>query len=190
MLPALWFCLTAVTLTGYALLDGFDLGVGILQMFVARTEDDGTQVLASIGPVWDGNEVWLLVLGGMLFLAFPSLYASAFSGFYLALMIVLWLLILRGVAIEFRNHIDSAPWKKFWSTVFGLASAALALVFGIALGNVVRGVPLDQAGNFFLPLMDQLFARRARLESSIGIPYWSVFRRPWRWRCMEGCGWS
>ena len=112
----------------------------------------GRRYLRSIGPVWDGNEVWLLVLGGVLFLAFPALYASAFSGFYLALMIVLWLLILRALSIEFRNHIDSAPWQQFWSTVFGLASAALALVFGIALGNVVRGVPLDRAGHFFLPL--------------------------------------
>ncbi len=157
MLPAVWFCLVAVVLTGYVLLDGFDLGAGILQLFVARSEEDGTQVLGSIGPVWDGNEVWLLVLGGVLFLAFPSLYASAFSGFYLALMIALWLLILRGVAIEFRNHIDSAPWKQFWSTVFGLASTALAVVFGIALGNVIRGVPLDKSGNFFLPLWTDLW---------------------------------
>jgi len=152
MLPTVWFCLTAVMLTGYVLLDGFDLGVGILQLFVARSEEERSQALRSIGPVWDGNEVWLLALGGALVLAFPTLYASAFSGFYLALMIVLWLLILRGVAMEFRHHIESAEWRQFWSVVFGLASTALALVFGVALGNVVRGVPLDASGYFFLPL--------------------------------------
>jgi len=152
MLATLWFCLAAITITGYAMLDGFDLGAGILQVFVTRTEAETTQVLRSIGPVWDGNEVWLLAVGGALFFAFPALYASAFSGFYLSLMIVLWLLILRGISMEFRNHMDSELWQQLWSTVFGLASAALALVFGIALGNVVRGVPLDQSGSFFLPL--------------------------------------
>lgn len=152
MLPTLWFCLAAVLLTGYVLLDGFDLGVGILMLFVARSEEERTQALRAIGPVWDGNEVWLLALGGALVLAFPTLYASAFSGFYLALMIVLWLLILRGIAMEFRHHIETPEWRQFWSVVFGLASTALALVFGIALGNVVRGVPLDASGYFFLPL--------------------------------------
>lgn len=152
MLATLWFCLAAITIAGYVLLDGFDLGAGILQLFVTRTEDERTQVLRSIGPVWDGNEVWLLVVGGTLLFAFPALYASAFSGFYLSLMIVLWLLILRGVSIEFRSHIDSAQWRQFWSTVFGLASSVLGFVFGIALGNVVRGVPVDQSGYFFLPL--------------------------------------
>src|ERR1700751_1059533 len=148
----LWFCLLGLTITGYVLLDGFDLGAGIVQLFVARTEAETTQVLRSIGPVWDGNEVWLVVVGGTLFLTFPTLYASAFSGFYLSLMIVLWLLILRGVSIEFRSHIDSAQWQQFWGTTFGAASAVLALVFGVALGNVVRGVPFDQSGSFFVPL--------------------------------------
>src|SRR6266478_4335543 len=148
----LWFCLATMVITGYVLLDGFDLGAGIVQLFVARAEYETGQVLNSIGPVWDGNEVWLLASGGTLLFAFPVLYASAFSGFYLSLMIVLWLLILRGISIEFRPHVDSPLWRPFWSTVFGLASAALALVFGIALGNVVRGVPLDQSGYFFLPL--------------------------------------
>src|SRR5258705_8022700 len=152
MLAMLWFCLAAMTIIGYVLLDGFDLGAGIVRLFVTRTEGETSQVLRSIGPVWDGNEVWLVAVGGALFFAFPALYASAFSGFYLSLMIVLWLLILRGVSIEFRSHMDSAQWQQFWSTVFGFASAALALVFGMALGNVVRGVPLDQSGYFFLPL--------------------------------------
>jgi cytochrome bd ubiquinol oxidase subunit II len=151
-LTTLWFCLVAITLTGYVLLDGFDLGAGIVQLVVTRTKGETTEVLHSIGSVWDGNEVWLLVLGAALFFAFPALYASALSGFYLSLMIVLWLLILRGISMEFRSHIDNAQWQQLWGTVFGLASAALAFVFGIALGNVVRGVPIDKNGQFFLPL--------------------------------------
>jgi hypothetical protein len=152
----LWFCLATMVITGYVLLDGFDLGAGIVQLFVARSERESGQVLNSVGPVWDGNEVWLLAAGGTLLFAFPTLYASAFSGFYLSLMIVLWLLILRGISIEFRPHVDSPLWRPSWSTVFGMASAALALLFGIALGNVVRGVPLDQNGYFFLPLWTNL----------------------------------
>jgi cytochrome bd ubiquinol oxidase subunit II len=152
----LWFCLAAIMITGYVLLDGFDLGAGIVQLFVARTEQETGQVLNSIGPVWDGNEVWLIAAGGTLLFAFPVLYASAFSGFYLSLMIVLWLLILRGISIEFRPHVDNQLWRPLWGAVFGLASAALALLFGIALGNVVRGVPLDQSGYFFLPLWTNL----------------------------------
>ena len=155
-MAVLWFCLATAMITGYVILDGFDLGAGIVQLLVARSEHEKAQVLRSIGPVWDGNEVWLLAAGGALFLAFPALYASSFSGFYLALMMVLWLLILRGIAIEFRNHIDNPLWKPAWDTVFGLASAVLAFVFGVALGNVVRGVPLDANGYFFLPLWTNL----------------------------------
>ncbi|HLJ51592.1 MAG TPA: cytochrome d ubiquinol oxidase subunit II [Bryobacteraceae bacterium] len=151
-MEVLWFCLVAIMIAGYVVLDGFDFGVGMLHLFVARNDAERRQVLGSIGPVWDGNEVWLLAGGGTLYFAFPSLYSSAFSGFYLALMIVLWLLILRGIAIEFRNHIDSNVWRPFWDTVFCGASAVLALVFGVALGNVVRGVPLDDSGFFFVPL--------------------------------------
>src|ERR1700726_151973 len=152
----LWFCLVAFMITMYVLLDGFDLGAGAIHLLVAKTDEERRQVLASVGPVWDGNEVWLIAAGGTLFFAFPALYASAFSGFYLSLMIVLWLLILRGISIEFRPHVDSPLWRPFWGTVFGLASAALALLFGVALGNVVRGVPLDQSGYFFLPLWTNL----------------------------------
>jgi cytochrome d ubiquinol oxidase subunit II len=136
----------------YVVLDGFDLGAGILHLFVAKTDGERRAVLASIGPVWDGNEVWLLAGGGTLYFAFPALYASAFSGFYLPLMMVLWLLILRGIAIEFRNHIHSGVWEPLWDAVFGTASSLLAIFFGAALGNVVRGVPLDASGYFFLPL--------------------------------------
>ena len=152
----LWFCLGALMIAGYVILDGFDLGAGIVQLLVAKTDRERAQVLRSIGPVWDGNEVWLVAGGGALFLAFPALYASSFSGFYLALMMVLWLLILRGVAIELRNHIDNPLWESAWDTVFGGASAVLAFVFGVALGNVVRGVPLDATGYFFLPLWTNL----------------------------------
>lgn len=152
----LWFCLGTAMITGYVILDGFDLGAGIVHLFVAKSSEEKGQVLRTIGPVWDGNEVWLAAAGGAMFLAFPTLYASSFSGFYLALMLVLWLLILRGIAIEFRNHIDNPLWVPAWDTVFGAASAVLAFVFGVALGNVVRGVPLDQNGYFFLPLWTNL----------------------------------
>jgi cytochrome bd ubiquinol oxidase subunit II len=147
-----WFCLIAVMLATYVVLDGFDIGAGVAHLLVARTDAERRLVLRSIGPVWDGNEVWLLAAGGTLYFAFPALYASSFSGFYLPLMIVLWLLILRGISIEFRNHIESIVWHPLWDVVFAGSSALLAIFFGAALGNVVRGVPLDRAGDFFLPL--------------------------------------
>jgi len=152
MLPVIWFWIVAVMVAVYVLLDGFDFGAGIVHLGVARTDRERRAVLKSIGPVWDGNEVWLLAAGGALYFAFPALYASAFSGFYLPLMIVLWLLILRGVSVEFRNHLDNSVWKPFFDVVFCFASALLAIFFGAALGNVVRGVPLDSSGDFFLPL--------------------------------------
>ena len=139
-------------LAGYVILDGFDIGSGIVHLFVAKNEAERRAVLASIGPVWDGNEVWLVAAGGTLFFAFPGLYASSFSGFYLALMVVLWLLILRGISIEFRSHVNSELWHSFWDVVFGGASALLAVFYGTALGNVIRGVPLDPEGTFFLAL--------------------------------------
>src|SRR5206468_8991904 len=137
----IWFWLVAIMITIYVLLDGFDLGAGAIHLLAAKTDEERRQVLASIGPVWDGNEVWLLAAGGTLYFAFPALYASSFSGFYLPLMIVLWLLILRGIAIEFRGHIDSSTWRPLWDAVFSLSSGLLAIFFGAALGNVVRGVP-------------------------------------------------
>lgn len=152
MIATVWFCLVAIMIAGYVVLDGFDLGAGIVHLFIARMDRERQQVLRSIGPVWDGNEVWLIAGGGTLYFAFPALYSAAFSGFYLALMMVLWLLILRGISIEVRSHIDSPIWRPFWDFVFGGSSALLALLFGVALGNVVRGVPLDSEGFFFLPL--------------------------------------
>jgi cytochrome d ubiquinol oxidase subunit II len=145
----LWFCLVAVMLAVYVVLDGFDLGAGIVHLFVAHTDSERRMVLASIGPVWDGNEVWLLAAGGTLYFAFPALYAASFSGFYLPLIIVLWLLALRGMAVEFRSHTSGPVWAPFWDAVFALASLLLAVFFGAALGNVVRGVPLDSGGRFF-----------------------------------------
>jgi cytochrome bd ubiquinol oxidase subunit II len=151
-MQTIWFCIVAVMVAIYVVLDGFDLGAGIAHLLVARTDDERRTVLRSIGPVWDGNEVWLLAGGGVLYFAFPALYAAGFSGFYLPLMMVLWLLILRGISIEFRNHIESEVWHPLWDVSFAVASALLAVFFGAALGNVVRGVPLDRAGEFFLPL--------------------------------------
>jgi cytochrome d ubiquinol oxidase subunit II len=148
----IWFWIVAVMLAAYVVLDGFDLGVGILHPVLARSESDRQIMLRSIGPVWDGNEVWLLAGGGTLYFAFPALYAAAFSGFYLALMIVLWLLILRGASIELRVHIDDPLWRSFFDALFFLSSALLAVFFGAALANVIRGVPLQADGYFFLPL--------------------------------------
>jgi cytochrome d ubiquinol oxidase subunit II len=133
-------------------LDGFDFGAGIVQHVVARTEDERGAVLASIGPVWDGNEVWLVVAGGVFVFAFPRAYAVAMSGMYLALMMVLWLLALRGIAIELRAQVAHALWRTGWDGVFALASTAMAFVAGVALGNVVRGVPIDASGWFSLDL--------------------------------------
>lgn len=151
-METVWFCIVAVMLTAYVLLDGFDLGVGIIHLIAARTNGERSALISSIGPVWDGNEVWLLAAGGTLYFAFPGLYASGFSGFYLALMIVLWLLMLRGIAVEFRGHIRNGMWSSFWDVVFSGASLLLAIFYGTALGNIVRGVPLDKDGYFFIPL--------------------------------------
>jgi len=151
-MATLWFALVALMLALYVVLDGFDLGAGIVHFLVAKSERERRFVLHSIGPVWDGNEVWLLAAGGTLYFAFPALYAVGFSGFYLPIMMVLWLLILRGCSIEFRNHIANDAWRPFWDGVFCLSSLLLAIFFGAALGNVIRGVPLDQTGRFFEPL--------------------------------------
>src|ERR1017187_8458520 len=147
-----WFCLVAVMIAAYVVLDGFDLGAGIVYLLVARNDSERRTVLKSIGPFWDGNEVWLLAAGGTLYFAFPVLYASSFSGFYLPLMMVLWLLMLRGIGIEFRTHIGEPVWKGFFDVIFGISSILLAIFFGAALGNVVRGVPLQADGYFFEPL--------------------------------------
>ena len=166
-METVWFCLVAIMIAVYVLLDGFDLGAGAIHLLAAKTDQERRQILASIGPVWDGNEVWLLAAGGTLYFAFPALYASGFSGFYLPLMMVLWLLILRGSSIEFRNHIQSAVWDPLWDFLFCGSSSLLAIFFGAALGNVVRGVPLNADGYFFEPLWTNF-----RLGEETGILDW------------------
>jgi cytochrome d ubiquinol oxidase subunit II len=151
-METLWFWLVALMLTAYVTLDGFDLGAGAVYPFVARTDQERRTVLQSIGPVWDANEVWLIAAGGSLLLAFPPAFASGFSGFYLPLMMALWLLVLRAVSIEFRSHLSGRIWRPFWDAVFSGASLLLTVVLGAALGNVVRGVPLGEDGYFFSPL--------------------------------------
>src|ERR1700687_2766275 len=139
-MAGLWFWIVAAMIATYLVLDGFDLGAGAIYLLAAKTSDERRKVLRAIGPVWDGNEVWLLAAGGTLFFAFPRLYASSFSGFYLPLTMVLWLLMLRAIGIEFRSHIEEPVWSNFFDVIFSLSSALLAIVFGAALGNVVRGV--------------------------------------------------
>ncbi len=146
ILQIVWFILIGVLLAGYSILDGFDLGIGSLAPFLAKNEQDKKSLFNAIGPFWDGNEVWLLTGGGALFAAFPHAYATVFSGFYLALMLVLWALILRAVSLEFAAH-DTRR-KNFWEFAFHLGSVIPALLFGVALGNVVMGVPLDAGKEF------------------------------------------
>jgi len=166
-MQTIWFCLIAIMIAMYVVLDGFDLGAGAIHFWVARNNAERQQVIRSIGPVWDGNEVWLLAAGGTLYFAFPELYASGFSGFYLPLMIVLWLLILRGIAVEFRNHISSHVWLQLWDVIFSVASLLLAVFYGAALGNVVRGVPLNDQGYFFEALWTNF-----RLGPNAGVLDW------------------
>jgi cytochrome d ubiquinol oxidase subunit II len=143
-----WFVALAFMLAGYAVLDGFDLGVGALHLVLGRTTEERTRLIDTIGPVWNGNEVWLLAAGGSMVVAFPHLYAASFSGFYLALMLVLWLLVLRGLGLEFRHQIAHPMWHQAWDVAFSFASLLLALLFGVAMGNVLRGVPFDAEGEF------------------------------------------
>jgi cytochrome bd ubiquinol oxidase subunit II len=144
----IWFWTIGAMLIAYAVLDGYDLGVGALHPWLAKTDSERRMVLNSIGPVWNGNEVWLLAGGGMLVVAFPRVYAVGFSGFYLALMVVLWLLILRGVSIEFRGQLEDPLWRTLWDTGFWLGSLLISLLLGVALGNVLRGLPIGQDGTF------------------------------------------
>jgi cytochrome d ubiquinol oxidase subunit II len=151
-LNLLWFILLGVLLTGYAILDGFDLGVGILHLCVKKDEDRRV-LLNSIGPLWDGNEVWLVTFGGALFAAFPHAYATVFSGFYTAFMLLLFALILRAVSMEFRSKQDSPAWRQGWDVAFWLASSVATLLFGVAIGNAMRGMPIgadmEFKGTFF-----------------------------------------
>ena len=156
LLNDIWFVLFVVIIAGYLILDGFDMGVGIVHMILARTDNERRVLLNSIGPVWDGNEVWLILGGGVLFAAFPLVYASLFSGFYLAMMAVLLVLILRTVAIEFRSKRPSPRWRSTWDFVFSISSLGLALLLGVAFGNVISGVALDARGNIHMTLFELL----------------------------------
>ena len=149
-----WGALLLVLLTGYAILDGFDLGVGLLHRFVPSTDHERRVVMNSIGPLWDGNEVWLVTFGGALFAAFPEAYATAFSAFYTPFMLLLFSLILRAVSLEFRGKVASPRWRRLWDEAFFVGSGSAAYLFGLAVGNVVVGIPLDERGDFTGDLSD------------------------------------
>jgi cytochrome bd ubiquinol oxidase subunit II len=152
-----WYTAVTLMLGLYVVLDGFDFGVGILYPFLGRSEADREAMRDAIGPVWNGNEVWLIGAAGILFFAFPKAYASGFSGFYLALILVLWLLMFRGLAFELRSHVAHPLWRQLCDFIFSAASLSLAFVFGAALGNLIRGVPLNREGYFFVALWTDFF---------------------------------
>ncbi len=173
-----WYVIIAVILVVFFILDGYDFGAGIIHLFFAKDEKDKEVIAKSAGLFWDSNEVWLVAGGGMLFMAFPTFYASVFSGFYLPLIIVLWLIIFRAIGLEFRGQFNYQMWKDIWDKSFGVSSLLLALFFGIALGNIVRGVNLGGVENgvsayeghyFFLPLWDSSFSP---LSNTPGIIDW------------------
>ena len=171
-MSTLWFMIVAVMVAAYVVLDGFDLGAGVIYLGAARTSDERRKIMRAIGPVWDGNEVWLLAAGGTLYFAFPLLYASSFSGFYLPLMMVLWLLMLRGIGIELRAHMENPVWRGFFDVVFCVASILLCIFFGAALGNVVRGVPMAEDHYFFEPLWTNFRVNQGTGGTNNGILDW------------------
>ncbi len=173
-----WYIVLVTMLAVYVILDGYDFGAGIIHLFFAKTEKDKKAITNAIGPFWDANEVWLIAAGGVLFFAFPTLYASSFSGFYLPLIMILWLLIFRAIGLELRGQIHNSMWETIWDKAFGIASLLLALFFGVALGNIVRGVNLGivtegvsthEAHYFFLPLWNPTFSPKAE---HLGILDW------------------
>ncbi len=171
-MATLWFMIVAVMVAAYVVLDGFDLGAGVIYLGAARTPNERRTIMRAIGPVWDGNEVWLLAAGGTLYFAFPLLYASSFSGFYLPLMIVLWLLMLRGIGIELRAHMKNPVWLGFFDAIFCGSSLLLTIFFGAALGNVVRGVPLGPDEYFFEPLWTNFRVNQGVAGTNNGILDW------------------
>jgi len=173
-----WYIVLMTMLAVYVILDGYDFGAGIIHLFFAKTEKDKKAITNAIGPFWDANEVWLIASGGVLFFAFPTLYASSFSGFYLPLMMILWLLIFRAIGLELRGQVHNKIWESIWDKAFGISSLLLALFFGVALGNVVRGVNLGNVVNgvstheahyFFLPLWNSSFSPQTE---QLGIIDW------------------
>ncbi len=155
----IWYAIAVFMLTVYVVLDGYDFGAGALHLFVARTDTERRQVLAAIGPFWDGNEVWLVAAGGALFVGFPRVLSSGISGFYFAIFLVLWSLILRGISLEFRSHVSDPVWRQSWDFFFFVASVLLPVFFGAALGNLLRGLPLNADGWFELDLFTDFTAR-------------------------------
>jgi cytochrome d ubiquinol oxidase subunit II len=143
-LNILWFILVAVLILGWSVMDGFDYGVGGLLNFIAKNDHEKRYVMNTIGPVWEGNQVWLILGGGAVFAAFPLVYASIFSGFYLAMMLVVWLIIFRAVSFEFRSKVESPGWRKFWDTDITVTGLGIGLLLGVAIANILMGVPLNK----------------------------------------------
>jgi cytochrome bd ubiquinol oxidase subunit II len=166
-MATMWFWLVAALFAVYVLLDGYDLGAGILYFVLPQDVQEKKQILSSIGPFWDANEVWLIAGGGTLFCVFPPAYAASFSGFYLPLIIVLWLLIARGLSIEFHHYIKHPVWTPLWDAGFFASSLLLALFFGVALGNLLRGLPLNKDAEFFLPLWTNF-----SIQGELGVLDW------------------
>ena len=171
-METLWFMIVAVMVAAYVVLDGFDLGAGVIYLGAAKTPSERRTIMRAIGPVWDGNEVWLLAAGGTLYFAFPLLYASSFSGFYLPLMMVLWLLMLRGIGIELGSHMEHPVWRGFFDVIFSVSSVLLCIFFGAALGIVVRGVPLGADQYFFEPLWTNFRVNQGMSGANNGILDW------------------
>ena len=185
-LQTLWFILIAVLFTGFLFLEGFDYGVGILLPFVGKDDQERRMVINSIGPVWDGNEVWLLTAGGAIFAAFPNWYATLFSGFYLALFLILLALIVRGVAFEFRSKDVSPRWRSLWDACIFIGSFLPALLWGVAFGNILRGVAIDASmtyvGSFFDLLNPVRAARRVGHADAVHPARRAVLGTEDRWR--------
>jgi cytochrome bd ubiquinol oxidase subunit II len=172
-----WFLLITVLLAGYSILDGFDLGVGALHLFV-KDDNERRLNMNAIGPVWDGNEVWLLTGGGALFAAFPIVYATVFSGFYLALMLLLFALIARAVSFEFRGKVDSPAWRKVWDYSFSIGSILPAILFGVAFGNILKGIPLDHNGYYtgsFFDLLNPFAVLIGLLSLSLFVMHGAIY---------------
>jgi len=162
-----WYCVVSFMLIAYVTLDGRNFGAGILHLVVARTPEQRRQVIAAIGPLWSWHEVWLVGFGGTMVAVFPRLLAAAFSGYYLALFLILWCLLLRGISLEVGGHINDRLWQTFWDNLFALASLLLATLFGTAAGNLVRGVPLDSQANFSMA-----FFSNFRPTGNVGLFDW------------------
>ncbi|WP_339731403.1 cytochrome d ubiquinol oxidase subunit II [uncultured Gimesia sp.] len=151
-METVWYILLVLMISTYLVLDGFDLGIGVLHLFLARNRPEQKQIIQTIAPVWDGNEVWLIAAGGTMMMAFPGFLSALFSGFYLPLTMVVWLLIFRAISIELPHYLSDSLWVHFWNIMLFVSSGLLIVILGAAMANVFRGVPLDESGSFFEPL--------------------------------------